>query len=714
MGGRGVRSLKSLQIGAARRAFLLVALVLLGASFEARGEGRPAAPSADGNCSVAADTQRWTKQEIFVWERVCAGAIADFNEGTDYGGNLDPNGPEGLPESRILSSKFLETILLEDKYRSVLTRHGVRIIGARFKERVDLVNADLGHELWLNNSLLEQGADFSGAKSSNLLSFDGSKATGPFTANWSRIDQALNMRKARFADIAMGSTHIGGMLELDGSTVSGKLSLGKLHVDSSLSMGNGHFSEVVLGSAHIGGTLGLNGSTVSGKLNLGTLHVDSSLFMGNGQFSEVVLGSAHIGGTLELSGSTVSGRLNMDKLHVDSSLFMRNGQFSEIVLASAHIGGTLQLNGSTVSGRLNMDKLWVDSSLLMHSAEFREVVLGSAHINGTLELTGSKVRGRLYMDKLRVDSALDMSNNAQFADVNLTSAHIGGQLDVTDAKVTGDLQCYNLTVEQDVRLNDAKFTGKIDCKFSKFKNLYFNHGTFGGDVDLTSGEIGGEMQLGPAGQHSAQWSPDKALILRNAKAETIPMLADAWPAHLDLNGFTYRTLRDNSPLSDEQTSECPSGLLQCWFGKQKSFSPQPYEQLALVFQNQGRDDDARTIRYKGRERERSESTGLKYAWLTTLDWAIGYGHHIERAMIWTIVLLILGAFVLWISGEGPKHGLPVGISYSFDMLLPVIKLRDAHYQIDLAGWPRYYFYVHKVAGFVLASFLVAGISGLTK
>jgi hypothetical protein len=58
--------------------------------------------------------------------------------------------------------------------------------------------------------------------------------------------------------------------------------------------------------------------------------------------------------------------------------------------------------------------------------------------------------------------------------------------------------------------------------------------------------------------------------------------------------------------------------------------------------------------------------------------------------------------------------LPVGISYSFDMLLPVIKLRDAHYQIDLAGWPRYYFYVHKVAGFVLASFLVAGISGLTK
>jgi hypothetical protein len=714
MGGRGVRSLKSLQIGAARRAFLLIVLALLGASFEARAEGRPAAPSVDGNCSVAADTQRWTKQEIFVWERVCAGAIADFNDGTAYGGKLDPNGPEGLPESRILRRKFLETILLEDKYRSVLTRHGVRIIGARFKERVDLVNADLGHELWLNNSLLEQGADFSGAKSSNLLSFDGSKVTGAFTANWSRIDQALNMRKARFADIVMGSTHIGGMLELDGSTVSGKLSLGKLHVDSSLSMGNGHFSEVVLGSAHIGGTLGLNGSTVSGKLNLGTLHVDSSLFMGNGQFSEVVLGSAHIGGTLELNGSTVSGRLNMDKLHVDSSLFMRNGQFSEIVLASAHIGGTLQLNGSTVSGRLNMDKLRVDSSLLMHSAEFREVVLGSAHINGTLELTGSKVRGRLYMDKLRVDSALDMSNNAHFAEVNLTSAHIGGQLTMKNAAVTGNLRCYNLTVDQDTFLSDAHFPGGIDCTFSKFKNLDLTKSTFGDDVNLGSAQISGELLLGPAGQHSARWSPGKTLILRNARAETIPMLADAWPADFDVRGFSYRVLPEDPAGSHHPTTECRPDLFQCWFGKQKSFSPQPYEQLALVFQNQGGDDDARTIRYLGRERERSESTGLKYAWLTTLDWAIGYGHRIERALGWTIGLMFLGAIVLRISGEGPKHGLPVGLSYSFDMLLPIIKLRDAHYEIDLKGWPRYYFYVHKVAGFVLASFLVAGISGLTK
>jgi cytoskeletal protein CcmA (bactofilin family) len=671
MGGRGVCSLTWPKNGSVRRASFLILLALLGASFEARSEGRPQVVSADGNCSVAADTQRWTKQEVFVWERVCAGAIADFNEGAAYGGNLHPNGPDGLPESRILRSKFLETILLEDKYRGVLTRRGVRIIGARFAERVDLVNAELKHELWLNDCLLEQGADFTGARSTRLLSFDRSKVTGEFTANWSRIDQPLNMRDAQFG-------------------------------------------KVVLGSAHLGDTLALGGSKVSGQLNMDKLHVDSSLFMGNAQLGEVVLASAHIGGTLTLDGSTVSGQLNMDKLQVDSSLFMGNAQLGKVVLASAHIGGTLALGGSKVSGQLNMDKLHVDSSLDMSHAHFGAVVLRSAHIAGPLTLDGSTVSGQLNMDKLHVDSSLYMRNSAELADVNLISAHIGGQLAMNNAVVTGDLRCYNLTVDQDALLSDARFTGKIDCRFSKFRNLDLTKSIFSGDVNLTGAQISGELLLRPAGQHSAQWSPHKTLILRNARAETIPMLTDAWPDHVDVGGFTYRSLREDSGASHDRTTECRSDVFQCWFEKQKSFSPQPYEQLAVVFQNQGRDDEARDIRYAGRERERSESGGPRYAWLTTLDWAIGYGHRIERALGWTIGLIFLGAIVLRISGEGPKHGLPVGLSYSFDMLLPIIKLRDAHYEIDLKGWPRYYFYVHKVAGFVLASFLVAGISGLTK
>jgi hypothetical protein len=53
------------------------------------------------------------------------------------------------------------------------------------------------------------------------------------------------------------------------------------------------------------------------------------------------------------------------------------------------------------------------------------------------------------------------------------------------------------------------------------------------------------------------------------------------------------------------------------------------------------------------------------------------------------------------------------IGFSLDLLLPVIQFNDK-YKIDFGGWQEIYFYFHKVMGFVLSSFVVAGLSGITK
>jgi len=98
------------------------------------------------------------------------------------------------------------------------------------------------------------------------------------------------------------------------------------------------------------------------------------------------------------------------------------------------------------------------------------------------------------------------------------------------------------------------------------------------------------------------------------------------------------------------------------------------------------------IRYSSRERERNETTDLRtFAWLTTLKGLIGYGYYPYYAIRWAIALVIMGALVLRVSGEGPRNGMPYGLSYSFDTPLPIIRLREKHYQIDLKSWPRYYF-----------------------
>ena len=150
-----------------------------------------------------------------------------------------------------------------------------------------------------------------------------------------------------------------------------------------------------------------------------------------------------------------------------------------------------------------------------------------------------------------------------------------------------------------------------------------------------------------------------------------------------------------------------------WLGKQAAYTPAPYQQLAAILREQGRSDDADEILYAGKERERAQSSSLHYLWLSVNKLFIGYGYHVWWTLLGVAVLLLAWVLFLWFSGEGRKHGMPYGFIYSFDMLLPIIRLREKHYKIDLIGCVRYYFYLHKIMGFVLASFLIAGLSGLT-
>jgi hypothetical protein len=50
-------------------------------------------------------------------------------------------------------------------------------------------------------------------------------------------------------------------------------------------------------------------------------------------------------------------------------------------------------------------------------------------------------------------------------------------------------------------------------------------------------------------------------------------------------------------------------------------------------------EEATAIRFAGRNREREASNGWRWAWLTGLDWLIGYGYYPIRAIGWAIVTL---------------------------------------------------------------------------
>ena len=585
----------------------------------------------DSAANPVAAAEDWTPQEKFVWKRVAAGEIADFNTADGYGGKLDPKTPEGWLKNRVLRPVFLEAILLKEQYRRNLTRRGVTISGASFTQVIELEGAELQHRLVLSGSLIEKGADLSGLKSKYLIDLSGSK---------------------------------------------------------------------------ISGTLQANG-----------LDLEADLLMGNGEFAEVDLTGADIRGQLDLAGSKVTGKLDMNGLHVEQDLFMNDtAEFVEIDLTGAHIDGELNLIGSQVTGKLDMNGLHVDQDLFMSDkAEFADVDLAVAHVGGQLAFDGSKVTGKLDMNGIRVNDHLFMRYNGEFTDVDLKNAHIGGQLSLIDCTVSGTLECDSVDVGASIfPSSGASFSGPISLNSAKIgQNLELAEGRFGNQVDITGARIGGEFYLGSAKHWPAIWQAGAALILRNASVDTIQDLSDAWPDRLDLNGFNYRSLGGTNATEKDPLLDRPVEWFEAWLGKQQRYAAQPYEQLAFCLKNNGKSEMATTIRFAGSERERKEPSGWwHYTWLTIFKYSVGYGYRPWWALGWAAAFVLLGAAVLQISGEGLRNNMPYGLAYSFDMLLPLVKLRESHYEFDLLGWARYYFYVHKIMGYLLASFLIAGLSGL--
>ncbi len=318
-----------------------------------------------------------------------------------------------------------------------------------------------------------------------------------------------------------------------------------------------------------------------------------------------------------------------------------------------------------------------------------------------------------------------MDGGAEFSEVDLRGTKVGGRLSMAGSTFTGRLHMLSLQVDASLLMSGGTFSKSVDLLFSTVgSNLVLSGATFE-TLDLTGTKIGSELQLGSdedseVARKAVVWKGAQHLILRDAEVHTIKGQEKSWPKTLELAGFTYNRLGSSKGLEKTGAMQnLPTNWFIAWLAKDSSYTPQPYEQLASVLREMGESAKADEILYASKERARrglrAKDDWGSWVWATA-QWAIiGHGYRLQFGLYWSIGLVLLGATVLRTTGQGPKHGMPFGLSYSLDMLLPILQLRTFHYnEVDLDGFARYYFYVHILVGYVLASFLVAGLSGLVK
>jgi hypothetical protein len=267
----------------------------------------------------------------------------------------------------------------------------------------------------------------------------------------------------------------------------------------------------------------------------------------------------------------------------------------------------LRIAGAAIDGCLDLHGCRVDFDLSFRNCHFsRPLVFDSATVEG-LRLNGSVLPG------LRAEWFV-----ARGA-VSLDGVQASGELRFVGAKIGGPLDCDNLRVS--------------------------NPG--GSALSLMRIEVGGALFLrGTA-------AIDGSMNLLGARFRAIVDAAECWPKPGDLNlsGCVYDSFLMSAPVSAAARLrwlrlQHPSGCLS-------AFSPQPFEQCALVLRAMGHPEDARAILIEKErllrraERRRARPPLRQVLWLKdcVLGGTIRYGHAPILALAWLLGFWLLGMAV---------------------------------------------------------------------
>ncbi len=392
---------------------------------------------------------------------------------------------------------------------------------------------------------------------------------------------------------------------------------------------------------------------------------------------------------------------------------------------------------------------------IVHSYFTDSIDLSNAHL-AEFDLRSSKV-DTITADGSMIDGDVSLTFDS-FSTISFFRSRIGGSVDFAGSKFDAAGQLTVSVVEAQIG-GDAEFhngfttNGTIDARIAKIGGALDFHGAnFTGDddngVDADRATINGTFYWTEV-KHTSKTTLD----LENASASAIWDDETSWPApgNLQINGFIYHAI-DGGP--DDAQSR-----LQ-WIALQPpGYHPQPYRQLAQIFREAGRDQNATDMmiaKEVAQRRNTHMSRGNRF-WSIMLQYTIGYGFRPLRALWWIGGFVVFGAILFgWgyhsqlitpteeaayaefvKTGEAPPH-YPVfnPFVYSLENFLPVVVLyQDSYWRPNprhaIGGtlqrsrtifgvnelpsrMLRAYLWIHILAGWLITPLLFAGLSGLVR
>jgi hypothetical protein len=537
-------------------------------------------------------------------------------------------------------------------------------------------------------------------------------------------------------------THNGFTIE--NAIITDKLDLQGLKINFSLCFEKCTFDKGIdLSLSHIG-SLAIYRSTVKGEINLINAQIDGQLNCSGSSFNNPDKDAFTAQNTI-INGSVFFNKTD-DK--EEAKDFETNGK---VDIIGIKIRGALCCGGGKFRNKknkkaFNLENALIDDDVLLNEgfeAE-GEVNFQGAIINGSLDCSSGEFNNQ-------DGRAINCKRIIVKKDVFFTKSdekgkpfRASGEVKLCGGQIEGELKCcggifHNPSVNTE---NDPPKYALIGKGLIVDGAVLFNDKFEAiGEVNLYNAKINGPLVLKDVIENDHY-----KLVLKNAFIHMIDDNNNSWPkkGNLDLDNLIYNNI--------EYDTKHPKDRVKWLKLNSGKYNPQPYRQLASVLDNKGYENEARDIRIAMNDEllKRSQKKWQKF-WLTITGSLIGYGY--KPFKVWKIALFfwILGALLYYIGDKSgvmqppsksaytndqettlydhyPKFN---ALFYSLDVFLPILNLHQEDYwqpntlgeKNKITGESTYnpwgwlligWMYLQILAGWVLTTMLLGGLSGLIR
>jgi uncharacterized protein YjbI with pentapeptide repeats len=386
-------------------------------------------------CSVRAEQtdEELSPAENWVLERVKAGEVADLEE----------RFPD--EEARELSADFIQE-LLAGKLKDVpIHRHGVRIKHARITETLDLVNAEVPDDVWLEHCQFDSRVDLS----------------------MSHFRRVLSFRHSRFREADFIGMEVRYAL-FENTVFEGAADFRYTQIGGNFQANEARFNSAKAEAAFDNMTVG------------GTAKFEWAVFEGPADFSY-----AQIGGNFEANNMQFTNREKAAYFHrmtVGDTAFFVTAVFTGTAdFSYAQIGGNFEANNMQFTNREKaayFHRMTVGDTAFFVTAVFTGTAdFSHAQITGNFQANGARfnnTKTEAVFGSMTVGGAAKFKEARFEGPVDFSYAQIGGNFEANEARFNNtetEADFDSMTVGGKALFQEAVFAGRVDFSYAEFMSI---------------------------------------------------------------------------------------------------------------------------------------------------------------------------------------------------------------------------------------------------